>query len=592
MKMKPSDTQKKILRRILIIDDNPDIHQDFAMILTPRVDMSKLEELETELFGREKPAPQRRGPIYDLDFASQGQQGLEKVKSALAQEMPYQLAFIDMRMPPGWDGLRTIEEIWAVDPEIQVVICTAFSDYSWEDISQRLGMNENLLILKKPFDSSEVSQLASTLTEKWALARQAKINRDELERQVARRTKALRESNQQLKKEMAERKALEEQLLRSQKMEAIGTLAAGVAHDLNNILSGILSYPDLLLTQMKESDPMHRPLSVIRKSSRKAAAIVQDLLTLARRHVAVMEPLDLLAVVRNFIDGPECGAILEYHPHVRIVPTFEMEAVAVSGSSVHLEKMVMNLVSNAAEAMGDGGTLRLEVSSRQLTEPPPGYSGVKPGHYARLLVSDEGVGISPEDIGQLFEPFFTRKKMGRSGTGLGMTVVWDTVNQHKGYIEVDSKQGCGTSIAVYLPITDQELVPSQDASAHENLKGDGEHILVVDDVPEQREIATAIFEELGYTSDAVKSGESALEYLERQQADLLLLDMIMDPGMDGLETLRRVLARHPDQKAVIASGYTKNERVREALKLGATFINKPYQLQEIAKAVRARLKGR
>jgi CheY-like chemotaxis protein len=242
--------------------------------------------------------------------------------------------------------------------------------------------------------------------------------------------------------------------------------------------------------------------------------------------------------------------------------------------------------------MGDGGTLRLEVSSRQLTEPPPGYSGVKPGHYARLLVSDEGVGISPEDIGQLFEPFFTRKKMGRSGTGLGMTVVWDTVNQHKGYIEVDSKQGCGTSIAVYLPITDQELVPSQDASAHENLKGDGEHILVVDDVPEQREIATAIFEELGYTSDAVKSGESALEYLERQQADLLLLDMIMDPGMDGLETLRRVLARHPDQKAVIASGYTKNERVREALKLGATFINKPYQLQEIAKAVRARLKGR
>lgn len=252
----------------------------------------------------------------------------------------------------------------------------------------------------------------------------------------------------------------------------------------------------------------------------------------------------------------------------------------------------MNLISNAAEAMGEGGTLRVKISERQLTDPLPGYSDVNAGRYARLLVSDEGMGISPEDIDHVFEPFFTRKKMGRSGTGLGMTVVWDTVHHHNGYIQVDSTQGSGTAIAVYLPVCEHDLIAYQDAMVHEDLTGNGEHILVVDDVAEQREIATAIFQELGYSADAVSSGESALEYLERQPADLLLLDMIMDPGIDGLETLQRVLSEYPRQKAVIASGYTKNERVRSALKLGATFVKKPYRLEEIAKAVKACLNGR
>ena len=590
--MKPSETQTEVLRRILIIDDNPDIHKDFAMILTAKADLSDLEALESELFGMENQEPQWTGPSFDLDFASQGKQGLEKVELALAQDMPYQLAFVDMRMPPGWDGLKTIEEIWAVDPDIQVVICTAYSDYSWEDISQRLGMNENLLILKKPFDTSEVAQLASTLTQKWILARKAKINREELERQVARRTKALRDSNEQLKKEMSERQSLEEQLLRSQKMEAIGTLAAGVAHDLNNILSGILSYPDLLLMKMNESDPMYRPLSVIRKSGRKAAAIVQDMLTLARRNVAVMEPLDLKALVRNFLDGPECRTILDYHSGVRIKFSYKMKDAPVNGSAIHLEKMVMNLISNAAEAMADGGNLTVEISEQELSDPLPGYSAVAPGRYVRLLVSDEGLGISPDDIEHVFEPFFTRKKMGRSGTGLGMTVVWDTVNHHSGYIQVDSAQGRGTAIIVYLPICENDLPVAKDVPGHKELSGNGEHILVVDDVAEQREIATAIFQELGYTVDAVASGESALAYLDSKPADLLLLDMIMDPGIDGLETLKQVLAKHPGQKAVIASGYTKNERVRTALKLGASFVNKPYRMEEIARAVKACLHGR
>ncbi len=587
--MPQNEKRAETLRRILIIDDNPDIHKDFATILTAKSDLSQLESLESELFGTQQIQPQWSGYQFDLDFAIQGREGVDKVKLAMAQQMPYQLAFVDMRMPPGWDGLKTIKHIWQVDPEIQVIICTAYSDYSWEEINQELGVTENLLILKKPFDSSEVAQLASTLTQKWILAKKAKIKQDELERLVARRTKDLKESNQQLKREMEDRRELEAQLVRSQKMEAIGTLAAGVAHDLNNILSGILSYPDLLLMKMKEDDPMYRPLSVIRKSGHKAAAIVQDMLTLARRNVAVKEPVDLALMIKDFLDGPECRSMLGYHPNVLVDNQIGSKAFPVLGSAVHLEKLVMNLISNAAESIEDSGTITIGLSHERLTDALPGYSSVNPGEYVKLIVADQGAGIDQDDLRHIFEPFFTKKKMGRSGTGLGMTVVWDTVNHHEGYIEVNSKLGQGTQISVYLPISDKSLADAETDIAHEDISGRGERILVVDDVAEQREIATAIFEELGYVAEAVSSGESALEYIDKRPVDLMLLDMIMDPGMDGLETFERVLSKYPEQRVLIASGYTKSERVRSALKLGASFIHKPYRLEEIARAVKSTL---
>jgi signal transduction histidine kinase len=575
----------------MIIDDNPDIHKDFTTILAAKTDLSNLESLESELFGRNQPLPAQDGPRYDLDFASQGRKGAEKIKSATRKKRPYQLAFVDMRMPPGWDGLKTIKEIWRIDPAIQVVLCTAYSDYSWEEINQTLGITENLLILKKPFDSSEVAQIASTLTQKWLLAKKAKMKRAELERLVAQRTRELSNSNRKLKKEMAERAALEDQLVRSQKMEAIGTMAAGVAHDLNNILAGILGYPDLLLADVSKDDPIYEPLSAIRTSGQKAAAIVQDMLTMARRNVAIKEPLDLYAVVKNVLDSPECRAVCDNNQPIHIETRFASDLYPVLGSAVHLEKMVVNLISNAAESMKDGGRIVVGMTRERLTETRKGYDSVKPGNYVKLTVTDQGMGISRDDLEHIFEPFFTKKKMGRSGTGLGMTVVWDTVTHHDGYIDVDSKQNQGTTITIYLPKADQDVPKAESAMTKEDLTGQGERILVVDDIAEQREMATAIFQKLGYRVDAVPSGESALAYLNKQPVDLLLLDMIMDPGIDGLDTFKRALSLYPKQKAVIASGYTKSDRVRSALKLGASFINKPYCMEEIAKAVKSALNG-
>jgi signal transduction histidine kinase len=587
--MRPPDKKALSPRKIIVIDDNPDIHNDFATILSAKADISHLESLESELFGIEAAQPAWSGPCYDLDFASQGRQGVEKIKSAKGQKRPYQLAFVDMRMPPGWDGLKTIQEIWRIDAAVQVVLCTAYSDYSWEEINQALGLTENLLILKKPFDSSEVSQMASTLTQKWLLAKRAKMKHAALEQEVARRTRELSDSNGKLKKEMAERRALEDQLVRSQKMEAIGTLAAGVAHDLNNILSGIIGYPDLLLSKIEEGDPMYKPLCAIRRSGQKAAAVVQDMLTMARHVVAIRDPLDLSDLVNNVIESPEWLAICDFNPLIRIESRWAPGPYPVLGSAVHLEKMVINLISNAAESMEQGGSIIVGLTREQLAETREGFTSIQPGDYIKLTVTDQGMGISRDDLKHIFEPFFTKKKMGRSGTGLGMTVVWDTVNHHDGYIDISSKPGRGTTFTVYFPRAVREAPKARGASVKEDLAGKSERILVVDDVAEQREIATAIFQKLGYRVDAVPSGETALDYLKDQAVDLLFLDMVMDPGIDGLDTFKRALSIYPEQKAVIASGYTENDRVQMALELGASFINKPYCVEELARAVKSSL---
>ena len=195
------------IRRILVIDDNPDIFSDFQMVLHAKESTSDLDKLNAELFGDEtKDSPLVK--TYELDYASQGREGYEKAKQALAQNQPYNLAFVDMRMPPGWDGLETIEQIWQVDPAIQIVICTAYSDYSWDEIIEKIGSSDNLLILKKPFDVVEVAQLASALTEKWHLSRQASMKMQEVEQ----RTKELTALNTQLQTEIAERKLAEERI--------------------------------------------------------------------------------------------------------------------------------------------------------------------------------------------------------------------------------------------------------------------------------------------------------------------------------------------------------------------------------------------
>jgi PAS domain S-box-containing protein len=390
--------------------------------------------------------------------------------------------------------------------------------------------------------------------------------------------------------DITERKQLESQLQQAQKMEAIGTLAGGVAHDLNNILSGMVSYPELLLMDLPDDSPLKEPLLTIQQSGQKAAAIVQDLLTLARRGVSVRENIDLNQLIEQYLNSPEHQKILEYHPGTEVESDLEPGLLNIVGSPVHLSKTIMNLVSNAAEAMPDGGRIRIATDTCYIDQSPKGYDTAKEGDYVRLQVSDNGVGISSKDIDRIFEPFFTKKSMGRSGTGLGMAVVWGTVKDHSGYIDVQSNLGEGTKFTLHFPVSRKKIEKEKPKISLDRYRGRGESILVVDDVKEQRNIASQILEKLGYNVKSVPSGEEALTYLKENAADLLVLDMIMNPGIDGLETYKKILEFHPEQKAVIASGYSESDLVKKAQRMGAgAYIKKPYSFEKIGMAVKGEL---
>ena len=435
-------------------------------------------------------------------------------------------------------------------------------------------------------------------------AQMAEANRElerlntDLESRVAERTHELRQSYEKLQTETKERiradrekRDLEERLVRSKKMEALGLLAGGVAHDLNNVLSGIVSYPELILMDLEMDHPIRSMLLTIQRSGQKAAAIVQDLLALARRGVTSMTVLNLNeSVIQDYLESPEFEKLCAFHPQVNIKTDFSPDLLNIKGSPIHLKKAVMNLISNAAEAQPDGGSITVRTENRYLDRPLRSYDHVAEGDYVVLRIEDEGMGIAPEDMERIFEPFYTKKVMGRSGTGLGMAVVWGTVQDHQGYINVESQEGKGTSIELYFPISREAHRVTEEAPSVESYKGHGESVLVIDDVQEQREIVTALLTRINYRVNAVESGEKALEYLNDHSADILVLDMIMDPGIDGLETYQRILRHHPNQRAVIASGYAENERVREAHRLGAgTYIRKPYTLEKIAVAIKTSL---
>jgi len=376
-------------------------------------------------------------------------------------------------------------------------------------------------------------------------------------------------------------------------MEALGVLAGGVAHDLNNVLGVLTGYSELLVEMMPEGSTSRKFADNILQSSVKGAAIVQDLLTLARRGVAVAEVVEMNKVILNYLKTPEFEKLQYYHPEVEIRTELDDELLNINGSPVHLAKTIMNLVSNAAEAISGRGAVMIRTENCYLDHPIKGYEEMKEGDYVVLTVSDTGGGISPNEMDKIFEPFYTKKVMGRSGTGLGLAVVWGTVKDHNGYIDVRSREGKGTTFTLYFPVTRERKGKAKKAAAAAAYMGRGESLLVVDDVKEQRELARNMLGRLGYRVEAVASGEEATEYLQSRQADLVVLDMIMDPGIDGLETYRRILEINSGQKAIIVSGFSETDRVRKTQEMGAgEFVRKPYVLEKIGRAVKKELERR
>lgn len=393
----------------------------------------------------------------------------------------------------------------------------------------------------------------------------------------------------ELKRAEAARLELQEKLNRMKKMEALGLLAGCVAHDLNNILAGIVSYPELILMNLPKDSELRTPIEIMQNAGLRAAAVVEDLLTVARGAATAKTTVNMNTIVRDYLNSHEFRRLKQLHPRINIEINLDLELLNINGSEIHIQKMIMNLMINATEALDSDGNINISTFNKYIDEPIKGYDEISIGEYAVLAISDDGLGISPDDVEKIFEPFYSKKVMGRSGTGLGLTVVWNAMQDHGGYIDIVNDNN-GTMFQLYFPVTRDDVSDKTAAVSMAQCNGNGERILVVDDEESQRIVSGEMLTILGYDSVAVSSGEAAIEYLRDHSVDLLLLDMIMIPGISGLETYRRAIEINHGQKAVMCSGFAETNDVKEAQRLGAgQFIKKPITLERLGGAIKKEL---
>jgi two-component system NtrC family sensor kinase len=569
--------------RILIIDDNPSIHDDIRKILSSaEVRNSNLEAVKAAVLG-ETFVP-TEGTAFIIESAFQGQEGLEMVRHAAASRQSYALAFVDMRMPPGWDGITTIGHLWKADPDLQIVICTAYSDYPWEEIVRKLGKSANMVILKKPFDNIEVLQLAHSLAEKRRLNDRVRAQIADLDSLVRQRTVELEVANEQLRREIAERALMEEALRQAQKMEAVGQLAAGVAHDFNNILTVILGNVSLI-SEFTPPPGIQESVMEIRDSAERAASLVRQLLVFSRKQVIQPLPLDLGEVITNL--GEVLRRVLGEHIMLHVQPVARMPFVEADLRMV--EQVVINLAVNARDAMTHGGSLlitamEVEIGAERVRNNPE----ARPGRFVCLSVADTGTGIAPEVLPHIFEPFFTTKETGK-GTGLGLASVYGVVKQHSGWIEVQSEAGQGTTFRLFFPVCSDEPALPVDPSVAGPITGGNETILVVEDEASVRRLTVDILKRHGYHVCEAASGVEALEVFQQQfeRIDLLLTDMVMPGGLSGRELAVRLQVQKPSLKVIYMTGYSRSAAGTDFKAYEeASLLAKPFSGTDLLRSVR------
>ncbi len=700
-------------RRILVIDDNRAIHDDFRKILSPGSSTAAaLDASEAALFGRATNSVQMAE--FEVDSAYQGQDGVLLAQQALEAGRPYALAFVDVRMPPGWDGVETTRNLWELDPDLQIVLCSAYSDYSWDEVFEKLGQRDALLILKKPFDSVEAVQLAHALTEKWWLHRESRRKMDELEHRVSERTMELRQTNSALQDEVVEhqrtetslreseknfqdlaenitdvfwirsydgktvyyaspayervwgrsrdglysnprdwvdaviseerqevaavfaglgpdrmsvsieyrivrpngevrwihdrgfvtrnpsgreirhigiatditdRMRLEAQLLQSQKMETVGKLAGGVAHEFNSILTAIIGQSELLLADLPPNSPLAVNVTEIRKAAGRAAALTRQLLAYGRKQILQPECLNLNQIVagmeglfQNLMGG---------RVNMRIVPDSDLRSVRADAGQI--EQVIMNLAMNSRDAMPNGGMLTMETSNVSIDRESLGrFPELNPGEYVMLAITDTGVGMSAEVKAHVFDPFFSTKGVGE-GTGLGLSTCYGIVKQSGGHISVYSEPGRGTTFKMYLPQAElQPRAPDQSLDPAELPRGT-ETILLVEDDPALREMAAILLRRLGYTVTVAADGIEALNLKQKPGSghiDMLFTDVVM-PHMSGKELSDRVRVLYPRTRILFTSAYTENAIEHQSmLSKGVALLQKPFTPSALAHKLR------
>ena len=438
-----SGARQPFAARVLVVDDNPAIHDDFRKIFAPRDVPSALDALEEALFG-DRTSPGNTATV-ELSFARQGAEAVALVELAAGERRTFDVAFVDVRMPPGIDGIETAVRMWKLDPRLQIVLCTAYSDYSWEEIADRLGSAEGYLILKKPFDRVEARQLVHSLGEKRALLNERELRLQELDQLIRERTAELAQANASLAMEMTQRLETEQQLHQLQKLEALGRLAACMGHEINNPLSYVLANVEQA-SFMLEQPPGPAELDELRTMLQEAAAGVHRIALLVR-HLKVFSRLERQPTqsfrVNEVVESALTLVGNEIRHRATLVRDLADDLPVLMGEPQRVETVLVNLLLNAVQAIppGDPSGNRIRVSTRR-----------DRGDEIVIDVSDSGRGIPQDELERVFEAFYTTKAVGE-GTGLGLAICHTIIQAHGGRLSIASAPGSGTTVTAVLPIS-------------------------------------------------------------------------------------------------------------------------------------------
>jgi signal transduction histidine kinase/ActR/RegA family two-component response regulator len=550
------------LQRILVIDGKPEIQNQFLNIFAAPGSMES-----------------RR---FEIVSAFSRAEGLDCLKKALAENRPFPIAFVDAGVPPGWEGIETARRLWKEDAALQVVICSAFAEFSPDALLNEPGGADNLMILRKPLDKPAVMLAACCLAEKSRLALEVKNQQENLKISVQERTKELEQS---LARDTTERLSLEAQLIQSQKMESVGRLAGGIAHDFNNLLTVISGHASLLLARESLPTQLVHPLTEINKASQRAAELTRQLLTFSRKQVMQPQVMDLNDAVKNItkmlrrVLGEDIG--LEFTPAGELPP--------IKADIGMIEQVLLNLAVNSRDAMPKGGQLRINTSAVVIG---PGdvqkNSEARPGRFVCLTFADNGCGIPPENISRIFEPFFTTKELDR-GTGLGLATVYGIVKQHQGWIEASSEPGKGATFQIFIPASVDATPQAQGSTAGDKkVIGGTETILVVEDEGPLLELMRHILQSHGYKVLGCATGREALTIWgeQRQKIELLLTDIVLPDGMTGPELAEILIPGKSSLKVIFTSGYESGALI-QSMKIpeGSNWIQKPFHARKLVEAV-------
>ncbi len=593
-------------RRIIVIDDTESIHSDFEKVLAPASSSESeraLEELDRLMFEEEAPSSSSVSTQFqfDIEHAYQGEEGLSKILAAREANSPFSVAFVDMRMPPGWDGLKTVEEISKSDPNIQLVICSAYSDYSWREIIERVGHTDRLLILKKPFDQAEVYQLAVALSEKWHTEKRTRDLLNELEKKVEDRTEQLSRANDNLNSVNTELKIAVAEARAAER--AKGRFLATMSHEIRTTLNGIIGASHMLNHSQSLPETDQEFAGIIQKSGDALMIIINDILDYSKYESGQLEleqiPFSLKDLARectNLMDT----AVTRMNINLELQHDEDLPELIV-GDPARIRQVILNLLNNAFK-FGRDGTVTLAIKTEAVTESTASL---------RIEIRDQGIGMAPETIERLFSAFMqadssTTREYG--GTGLGLAICKLLADAMAARIDVTSELGKGSCFALLLelPLPEKNVTPvaiektetksEEAARVRKAVQQDfGERrVLLVDDNAINRKLGKRFLQQMKIVVTLANNGREAFEKATTDDFDLILMDLQM-PELDGMGATRKIRESDGQRSDVPIVALTANAftDVREQCKDAGMndFLTKPLRVNELAETLEKWING-